>query len=311
MKIARLLFALLIVRPVTADQPATNSYTIAAYNLENWLEMERHSVTNAPKPEAERNAVAKVLAGIRPDVLGVAEIGTTNDLADLQARLRDHGLDFPHFEWVQGADLNRRVALLSRFPITERLSHTNDTYVLNGQNRRIERGILDVRVQVNPQYSFRALVVHLKSKRAVDYGDQAAIRLAEAKLLHQQIETILHRDPHENFIILGDFNDTPDSPPLRELAGTNCHSLFILAPRDSKGFDSTHFWRWQKDPSNRWSRIDYLMASPGMSNEYVDGSAMINDPPGWRDASDHRAISARFYTGDRGTNLPARVTGQQ
>jgi endonuclease/exonuclease/phosphatase family metal-dependent hydrolase len=290
-----------------AEQPATNTFTIATYNVENWLAMDRHGVTNAPKPVAERDAVAKVLAGIRPDVLGLEEMGTTNDLADLRARLAQHGLDYPHVEWLQAADPARHVVLLSRFPITERRSHTNETYLLNNQPHHIERGILDVRVQVATNYSFRALVVHLKSKRATDAGDQAVMRLEEARLLHRQIEDILRRDPNENFVIVGDFNDTPGSAPLNELTATNCHSLFVLHPRDSKGFDTTHFWRWQKDPTNRWSRIDYLMASPGMSNEYVEGSAKINDPTGWLDASDHRAVSAQFHIGDRGTNRPAQT----
>jgi endonuclease/exonuclease/phosphatase family metal-dependent hydrolase len=298
----------LLVAFAVADEPVSNTFTIAAYNVENWLEMDRHGLTNAPKPVAERDAVAKVLAGIRPDVLGVEEMGTPNDLADFRARLKDNGLDLPHVEWLQAGDANRHVVLLSRYPITENRSHTNLTYLLNGQSRPIERGILDVRVQVATNYSFRALVVHLKSKRQTDVGDQAVMRLEEAKLLHRQIDDILRRDPQENFIVMGDFNDTPGSPAINEITTTNCHSLFVLHPRDSKGYDTTHFWRWQKDPSNRWSRIDYLMASPGMSNEYVEGSAKINDPPGWLDASDHRALSAKFHIGDRGTNRPARAT---
>lgn len=311
MKRRHLLFLLLLVAAARADQPAPGTFTVAAYNLENWVLMERHGVSNAPKPEVEREAVVSVLTGVKPDVLGIEEMGTTNDLTDLRLRLKKRGLNYPYIEWIQGADPTRHVALLSRFPIVERLSHTNQAYQLAGHPMRIERGILDVRIQVNPRYSFRALVVHLKSKRQTEMGDQAVMRLEEARLLHQQIEEILRRDPNENFVIMGDFNDTPDSPAIHELTNTNCHSLFVLHPRDSKGYDSTHFWKFQRDPSHRWSRIDYLMASPGMSNEYVAGSAKINDPHGWLDASDHRAISARFHIGDRGTNLPARVTDQR
>lgn len=299
------LASLLLAGCCSAD---TNTFTVAAYNLENWLLMERHGHTNSPKPVAEREAVTKVLAGIRPDVLGVEEMGSTNELADLRIRLEAQGLKYPHTEWIQGADPTRHVALLSRFPIVERNSHTNDTYTLNNHPMGIERGILDVRIQVNPTYSFRALVVHLKSKRHTDIGDQEYMRHEEAKLLHKEIEAILAQDPNENFIIMGDFNDTPQSPAISELTGTNNHGLFVLHPRDSHGFDTTHFWKFQKDPSNRWSRIDYIIASPGMSNEFVTGSAHIADPHGWLDASDHRAVHAQFYTTDRGTNLPARVT---
>ncbi len=296
-----LLVSLLLAGCCFAD---TNTFTVATYNLENWLLMERRGGTNSPKPVAERNAVTKVLAGIQPDVLGVEEMGSTNELADLRTRLEAQGLNYPHTEWIQGADPNRHVALLSRFPIVERFPHTNDTYTLNDQPVRINRGILDVRIQVNPAYSFRALVVHLKSKRQTETGDQEYMRREEAKLLRAKIENILAQDPNENFIVMGDFNDTPRSPAITELTGTNNHNLFLLHPRDSKGYDTTHFWKAHRE----FSRIDYIIASPGMSNEFVTGSAHIADPHGWLDASDHRAVHAQFYTTDRGTNRPARVT---
>jgi hypothetical protein len=61
--------------PFTAH--ATNTFVVAVYNLENWLMMERTGGTNSGKPVASREAVVSVLTGIRPDVLGVVEIGTT------------------------------------------------------------------------------------------------------------------------------------------------------------------------------------------------------------------------------------------
>jgi len=295
------LILLLVACRCVAD---TNTFTVATYNVENWVLMQRRSVTNAPKPVAEREAVVNVLAGIQPDVLGVEELGTTNELADLQAGLEARGQKYPYTEWIQGADPTRHVALLSRFPIVERLSHTNDTYQLNGHPMGIERGILDVRVQVNPQYSFRVLVVHLKSKRQTELGDQAVMRGEEARLLRRRVEEILQADPNENFIVMGDFNDTLGSDAISEVTGTNSHRLFVLHPRDSKGYDTTHFWKAHRE----FSRLDYLMLSSGMSNEFVAGSARIADPPRWLNASDHRAVSATFYMHDIGTNRPACAT---
>lgn len=288
-----------------ADQ-STGTFTVATYNLQNWVLMERRGVSNAPKPANEQKEIVNVLVTVKPDVLAVEEMGTTNELAELRNSLRERGLDYPHTEWIQGADPTRHVALLSRFPIVERLSHTNDTYQLNGQPMRIERGILDVRVQVNPHYSFRALVVHLKSKRQTDFGDQAVMRHEEAHLLRRRVDEILQRDPNENIVVMGDFNDTPDSEAIHDVTGTNSHRLFILHPRDSKGYDTTHFWKARR----QFSRIDYLMLSPGMSNEFITDTARIADLPHWLDGSDHRAVSATFYMHDIGTNRPARPPAQ-
>jgi len=291
--LAALLFAVAIV---SSAADSTNTFTVATYNVENWLSMERGSQTNAPKPVAARDAVALVLGTVRPDVLGVVEVGQPADLADLQTRLRAQGLEFPHTEWITGADTTRHVALLSRFPITQRLSATHCTYPLDGKPRRIERGILDVRVHVHDRYSFRALVVHLKSHRETEDGNQAEMRLGEARLLRQHLDAILQADPNANFLAMGDFNDTPDAEPIRVAIGAGPFQLFALPARDAKGYETTHFWRAKR----HWSRLDYLMASPGMSNEYVTGTATIADPPELLKASDHRPVFANFHDRDIG-----------
>ena len=79
----------------------------------------------------------------RPDVFGICEIGTPEDLADLQRRLKEAGLDLPHSEHTGGADDTRHLALLSRFPITARNSQRDLTYDLMGREEPIRRGILD------------------------------------------------------------------------------------------------------------------------------------------------------------------------
>jgi endonuclease/exonuclease/phosphatase family metal-dependent hydrolase len=270
----------------------TNTFTIATYNVQNWVLMERKGTANAPKPATEQKAVVNVLAVVKPDVLAVQEMGTSNELDELRRALKARGFDYPHTEWIQGEDPTRHVALLSRFPIVERLSHTNDTYQLDGQPKRVSRGILDVRVQVNPQYSFRVLVAHLKSKRQTDDGDQALIRLEEARLLRRHVDEILKADPHENVVVMGDLNDTYGSDAIREVST----GLFVLRPRDSKGYDTTHFWKAKRE----FSRLDYVILSPGMSNEYVTGTARIADPPRWLDGSDHRPVTATFYMRDIG-----------
>ena len=176
---------LLAATSLTAQ--STNAFTVAAYNVENWVLMERNGKPDQPKPASEKQAVFAVVAQIRPDVLSVAEMGTTNELAELAAGLRAKGLDYPYREWIEGADTNRHVALLSRFPIAQRFSRTDYTYLLAGKPTRVQRGFLDVLVKVNDDYSFHAIVAHLKSKRQTPEGDQAVMRAEEAKLLRTHI----------------------------------------------------------------------------------------------------------------------------
>ena len=294
---------LVLATPLLAE--STNQFIIADYNVENWNSIERQGKPNQPKPQAERDAVVNVILKIRPDVLAMEEMGKTNDLAELASALRAKGLDYRYQEWVEGADLDRHVSLLSRFPIVARQPQTNDTYLVEGKPTRVQRGFLDVLIKVNSDYSFRAIVAHLKSKRRVDYGDQAAMRLDEARLLRAHVDEILTASSSQNVIAMGDFNDTPDSEAIHAILSDPNTKFFPLRPVDGNGKDGTHFWRAR----NEFSRIDYLITSPGMSNEYVRDSARIADVDGWKDASDHRLIYTRFYDHDLdGSTVP--VSGQ-
>ncbi|WP_075089107.1 endonuclease/exonuclease/phosphatase family protein [Verrucomicrobium spinosum] len=106
--------------------------TFCAYNLRNYLKMPR-SVDGAIqekalKPDKEIAPLIEILATIKPDILGVCEIGDAEDLADLQARLKVRDIDLPHSEMGNGGDPTRRLALLSRFPITSRNSQSELKY---------------------------------------------------------------------------------------------------------------------------------------------------------------------------------------
>lgn len=302
-KLAPVFSAVLLATTRLPAAPSTNTFTVAAYNIENWNEIERSGRPNQPKPASEKEAVWKVLTRVRPDVLGVEEMGKANDFAEFVTGLRNRGLDYPHTEWIQSADADRHVALLSRFPIEQRLSRTDYTYVLDGRSLPVQRGFLDVSVRVNDHYTFRAVVAHLKSKRQSSQGDQAGMRREEAKLLRAHIGKALKDDPQLRLIAMGDFNDTPESESIRTLVGETPFALFDLMPVDSQGRHDTHFWKAR----DLFSRIDYLITSPAMHADYVEGSARIADVPEWTAASDHRAIYARFLESDRPSNHAGRT----
>lgn len=293
-RIALGLAVLLLAGPSWGE--SSNTFVVAAYNVENWNTIERRHKPNQPKPATEKEGVWKSIAAVHPDVLGVEEMGNTNDLAEFVAGLRQRGLDYSYAEWVQGVDTNRHVALLSRFPITRRFSATNDTYELNHHPLHISRGILDVQVQVNSNYSCRVIVLHLKSKLSSEAGDQAEMRLDEARLARAHVEAILKDNPRQNLIVMGDFNDTPGTAPIATMTGTSSTTpLYVLPAKDERGYEDTHYWMAHKE----WSRIDYLMVNPGMSNKFLTGTAHIYKGTGTWEGSDHRPVSATFYATDR------------
>jgi len=274
---------------------------VAAYNLENYLRMDRYAkgetVTDAPKPEREIAAIVSILGEVKPDILGLMEIGGEDMLSDLQARLRAAGLDLPHRVWVRGADEERHIALLSRFPITQDRSLDDVSFPLNGRIQRMPRGILDATVQVAPDYRLRLLGAHLKSKRTTPNYDQARLREREADMLRKHVDGILQKEPSTNLLLFGDLNDTKNEYPIRQIMGpprapTSLRDIWL---RDSRGETWTHYWK----SADIYSRIDYMLVSPALAPEVIWKKCGINDSPSWKDASDHRAIYATISPNDR------------
>jgi endonuclease/exonuclease/phosphatase family metal-dependent hydrolase len=295
-KAACWLLSLLLCGPLLSDE-----IVVASYNVENYWLGERETsaslIQEPPKPEAEIAAVIKVLKRIKPDILGVMEIGDESMLEDFQRRLRTAGLDYPYREWIEGADDVRHICLLSRFPIVERNSRNDVPLDLDGKTLRMNRGILDVTVEVNPDYRLRLVGAHLKSRRDVPEYDQARMRAKEALLLREHIDEILAAEPATNLMLFGDLNDTKNEYPIRQIIGAKGSPSYMmdLWLRDGRGERWTYYWK----TADEYSRIDYLLVSPGLVKEVIFEKCGIDDSPDWNEASDHRAIYAVIFALDR------------
>jgi endonuclease/exonuclease/phosphatase family metal-dependent hydrolase len=273
----------------------------ATYNVENYLPMSRSEngkrVANAGKPESEIAAVVKVLKKVRPDILGLNEMGDESMLEDLRKRLKAVGLDYPHHEWMQGFDEVRHVCLLSRFPIVKRNSRSEIPFPINGHIERMNRGILDVTVEINPTYRLRLVGSHLKSRRPVPEYDEMVMRAKEAWFLRDHVVRILEETPDTNLLLFGDFNDTKNEYPVRTLTGRRGSSTHMLALdlADSRGELWTHYWK----TADSYSRIDYIMVNRGLEKEIVLKKSGVNDSLFWPEASDHRAVYTTISATDK------------
>ncbi len=300
---AVLFFGGLPVQVGAADAPADpGPVTFVAWNLKNYLAMERRVegevVPDAPKPEDEIEAVIATLSEARPDILGVCELGDPSYLDDLRERLAARGIELPHTELVISADgWNRNLALLSRFPIVSRESRNDLTYLIGQTRFPIQRGFLDVTLAINDSYRLRCVGIHLKSKREIPEADQAEMRRNEAHLVRQHIDSILERQPGANLVVYGDFNDTPNEPPVRSIRGRfgSDDYLVDLRPADPFGFRWTHYWSF----ADTYARLDYVLASSGLVPEIDRDTARVIHTDQWEKASDHRPLTFRFLPADR------------
>lgn len=300
------LFVRMVLLLAAFAAQGAQTFRVGTYNVQNYL-LEPIG-TRPAKSETSRAKVAESIRALNADVLALQEIGGTNALFELRKRLQSDGLDYAHWELVHAWDTNIQVAVLSKFPITARNSHTDDSFVLLGKQYRVKRGFAEVRVQVNERYSFILLTAHLKSRLSVFEADEQELREQEAEQLRKHLDRIFNIAPNANVIVAGDLNDTHESRAVRTIIGRK-HALIDTRPAEwledtvqnnnpryvPPRITWTHFFA--KEDSFR--RIDYLLISRGMAPEWQTNETRVLKLPNWGLASDHRPIVATFVAENR------------
>lgn len=292
---------------VSSTAFAAETFRVATFNVANY--MDAAGGGRSIKPLESRAKVRECIRALNADVIAFQEMGAVSALRELQASLKAEGLDLPHSEHVRGWDTNIHVAVLSRFPIVARRSHTNDTFLLSGRRFHVSRGIAEVEIEVSPAYKFTLFAAHLKSKRTIAEADEAELRLQEAKVLREKIDARLAADPRANIVVLGDMNDTKDSRSTKAIIGIGKNKLVDTRPAEKNG-DNTPPANPAWDPPNitwthfygkedSYTRIDYILLNQGMAREWVKADTYVLAVPNWGLASDHRPIVATFTADDK------------
>jgi endonuclease/exonuclease/phosphatase family metal-dependent hydrolase len=281
---------LLVVGLQAEDRDLTKGIIFCTYNVHNYVgedqaaPADRRAKLKTPK---ELEALMSVIRDIQPDILGVCEMGSEAMFADFKAQLAKVGLEYPHSEFVQAGDPDRHVALVSKFPIVAKNSQTKVTFAVDGVEQEMKRGILDVTIQVTPDYQLRCVGAHLKSKLPVPEGE-ALIRRHEAAKLRVHLDGIMEASPKVNLLCYGDFNDTKNEPMFQEVAGAKNAPGYMadLWAKDSLGDRWTHYWR----TADQYSRFDYIFVNKGAWPEVRRETATVYRSPYWFEASDHRPV---------------------
>lgn len=281
---------------------AAQSFRVGTYNLENYIE--QPSGTRPAKTAEGKAKIRESIKALNADVLALQEVGGTNALLELRASLKREGMDYPFWEHVKGWDTNIQVAVLSRFPITARRPHTNESFLLFGRRFRVSRGFAELEVQVNDRYSFTLFTAHLKSRRPVPEADEIELREQEAIILRQKVEARLAANPNANVILAGDLNDSKDARSTRGIIGRGKTALTDLRPAERNGDDQPNpnpryeprniTWTHHYGKEDTYGRIDYLMVSRGMLREWNEKETYVLAIPNWGVGSDHRPLVATF-----------------
>jgi endonuclease/exonuclease/phosphatase family metal-dependent hydrolase len=307
--------------------------TVATFNVKNLLppkdERERSVL-----PE-KLDAIARTLEECDADVVGLEEVGS-GEL--VQAAVSRMGRAGGYGEPLLGPADQRgiRCALLSRHPVPRVRVHTASALTFPafaagdpapfGARLPLRRGVVHARVMAPGAGAVEVMLVHFKSPRPVAERDtsgrerlgdrelaQAAPRAraegalrsfvwraAEALHVRGIVDEVL-LSPAVQVVVLGDMNDSPESPTLRTLRSSGDGALFDCAARiePAARFSILH--------EGRPEQVDHVLASTSLferleSARFLNAALRDHGMPGRRaseaDAmtvdSDHAALVVRF-----------------
>ena len=273
----------------------SNCWTLATYNVQDLFDTldDPAAADERPTENQLRNKftrLGRMLQVLDADILGLMEVETRGVLRRLNAETLA-GLGYRETILVEGNDPERGidVALLSRFPVVQTVSHAAETWTERGglPRRLFSRDCLECHIALPSGETVVVLVNHFKSKRG-GVAETQPLRAAQAARVRQIADGLLAK--HPLVAIVGDLNDTANSPALAPLLSDA--ALTDLAAADVP-VDHCYTFVHAGEPE----RIDFILASAALQAQFVPGSVLIPHSVWARKASDHAPVRAAFGPG--------------
>ena len=268
--------------------PDPIAFDVMTWNVRNLFNDQNDS--SAPQEEidsdwpARRAEVGNVLFALDTDVVVLQEVEHTEVLEELDTlELMDR---YPHISVSEGNDPRGiDVGVMSKYPFDQVVSHAGEVFTQNGStspNYKFARDAYEVHMTVNQRHVV-LIGVHFKAKD----NDDPDKRLAEAQRTRNIANAVAMDDPDAAIIVLGDFNDLPQSPPYEAVAlpDPSYRNAALLAPvadQYTYTFNGTQ------------ELVDHVMMNPVADARVDAGTVRIVHGPEAQDASDHSPVIVGF-----------------
>jgi len=294
------------VNALSTIKASASTITVATYNVENLFDGVQNpgGEKETAKPKKELEALARDIKDMNADVIAFVEVESKETLKNffLDKYLPGNNYEVVLVKGNDGRGIN--VAVATKIPVLNVVSHKDLTFPAPEINKQIQfsRDLIQVEMKTANGYPFTMFVSHLKSKlgNAVESDSK---RKAEATAIEGVVTQYQEANPKVNFVVCGDFNDTPESvalkPLLKPSAGVQLTDIIGKDLGLGKDIYTYH-------PQKFRGRIDYILVSPGMMNEYVPKSVEIKKEianatseeikASYLNASDHLPAIVKFDT---------------
>jgi hypothetical protein len=249
---------------------APAEFRLLIWNLDGWRELDRDGDFQAddPKPEAERAAIAAVIAREKPDALLALDLGTDADLALLRDALARAGYPLPSGGRTGEAG-EGGLALLTATAPAEVATAGGGVYRIGDSGELRARPLLEAGLP-----GLRLLGGFLRESHPGAKGQDFEVRRNEARLLGQAVAAAAKAT--SNLVVSGTFNDDPDSPQIRAIrAWRDEERVEALPLRDPSGAG----WTRVLPGADRFDRRDYVMVSPALKALWVPEKSRVVELP--------------------------------
>lgn len=228
-----IIFLISLISILTFAQQKKNRYakiSIAFYNLENLFDTQDGPNDDAEfLPNGDRGwtqeryhkklsnmayAISQIASSKGPDILGVAEIENRNVLEDLlsQESLRDKGYSIVHFDSPDKRGIDCGLLYKSTiFKLQNAIPHPVN---IPGEPDVKTRDILEVTGSIWGE-PISILVGHWPSRAGGEEVSKAR-RMAAALVMRKVTDSLQKAIPNIKIALMGDFNDDPTSPSIKE-----------------------------------------------------------------------------------------------
>lgn len=274
---------------VAADQ-GKSTLRIASWNVQNYLIMDRYLEgiyrPEYPKPESEKNALRAAIHAVQPDILLLQEIGGSSFLEELRQDLSREGSEFPYAHTLKAAGQPRALGVLSRKLFTDVELILEPDFPYFETRSTLRRGLMRLALETDG-IQWTLFNVHLKSRLTERDDDPGAAHFKEREARAARDAVRSRYDTHRDlYLILGDFNDTINSPPLQRFLELNKAPL----NQEIELFDSQETrWTYHEQRSRSYQQVDFALASLAWEKFGALPRGWIYEPPlGTPHASDHR-----------------------
>ena len=235
---------------------------VAANGVDDWdgsIKFKREKFN-----DTTRLNTAKVIKALNADVQCLIEVENRDTIHNFNADMLG-SRRFPYNILIDGNDdRGIDVGLLSRYPIKKICTHIFDKEKPASKSYIFSRDCLELELEIANNRSLFVLCNHFKSK---GYSTSQTTANARRKLQADKVTDILKANydlKQDLVVVLGDFNDTPDSKPLKDLLGTA--DLFdVLKLKFGTDIEKTYTYFYKGK-----THLDFILVSKPLKDVFTD-----------------------------------------